>query len=90
MLLADRRNISEIWRKVFGDLEKKHGEIHWRFRGDMFDDLEKTYLVIFGEKCVDDLEKSFSDIGENGSAIMLEILRNVVDAVMAIPYWSSL
>ena len=57
MLLADRRNILEIWRKVFSDLEKKRGKIRWRFRGDMFGDLEKTYLVIFGEKCVGDLEK---------------------------------
>ena len=56
----------------------------------MFGDLEKTYLVIFGEKCVGDLEKSFDDIGENGSAITLEIWRNVVGAVMAISYWSSL
>ena len=90
MLLADRRNISEIWRKVFGDLGKKHGEIYWRFRGDVFGDLEKTYLAIFGEKCVGDLEKSFGDIRENSSAITLEIWRNVVSAVMAIPYWSSL
>ena len=80
----------EVWRKVFGDLEKKLGEIHWQFRGDVFGDLEKTNLVIFGEKCVGDLEKSFGDIGENGSAITLEIWRNVVGAVMAIPYWSSL
>ena len=29
MLLADRRNILEIWSKVFGDLEKKRGEIRW-------------------------------------------------------------
>ena len=57
----------------------------------MFGDLEKTYLVIFGKKkCVGDLEKSFGDIGENGSAITLEIWRNVVGAVMAITYWSLL
>ena len=79
----------EIWRKVFGNLEKKHGEIRWQFRGDVFGDLEKTYLVIFGKKCVGDLEKSFGDIGENGSAITLEFWRNGVGVVMAILYWSS-
>ena len=73
----------EIWRKVFGDLEKKHGEIHWRFRGDVFGDLEKMWSAIFGEKCVSDLEKSFGDFGKNGSAITLEIWRNVVGAVKA-------
>ena len=49
---------------MFSDLEKKRGKIRWRFRGDMFGDLEKTYLAIFGEKCVSDLEKSFGDFGE--------------------------
>ena len=51
---------------------------------------ENVFGVFFGEKCVGNLEKSFSDFGENGSAITLEIWRNVVDAVMAILYWSSL
>ena len=36
------------------------------------------------------MEKLFGDFGENGSVIMLEIWRNVVGAVMAITYWSSL
>ena len=49
MPLADRRNILEIWSKVFGDLEKMHGEIRWQFGEDVFGDLEKTYLAIFGE-----------------------------------------
>ena len=52
--------------------------------------LEKTCLTFFGKKCVSDLEKSFGDFGENGSAITLEIWRNVVSAVMVITYWSSL
>ena len=64
MMLADWRNILEIWRKVFSDLERTRGKIRWRFRGDMFGDLEKTYLAIFGEKCVGNLEKSFGNIGE--------------------------
>ena len=44
----------------------------------------------FGENMFGDLEKSFGDIGENGSAITLEIWRNVVGVVMVIRYWSSL
>ena len=53
-----------------------------RFGEDLFGD--------FWQKCVGDLEKSFGDIGENRSAITLEIWRNVVGAVMSISYWSSL
>jgi len=49
MLLTDRRNILEIWSKVFGDLEKTRGEIRWRFGEDVFGDLEKTHLAILGE-----------------------------------------
>ena len=64
MLLADRQNILEIRRKVFDDLEKTRGEKCWQFREDVFGDLEKTYLAIFGKKCVGDLEKSLGDIGE--------------------------
>ena len=63
--------------KYLGDLEQSV----WRFGEDLFGD--------FWQKCVGDLEKSFGDIGENLSAITLEIWRNVVGAVMAILYWSS-
>jgi len=64
MLLADRLNILEIWRKVFGNLKRKRGKIRWRLREDVFGDLEKTYLAIFGKKkCVGDLEKLFGNIG---------------------------
>ena len=41
MLLADWRNILEIWRKVFGDLEKpvwRNTLVIWR---NVFGDLEK-------------------------------------------------
>ena len=48
----------------------------------MFGDLEKTYSAIFGE--------NVSAMWRNSSAITLEIWRNVVGAVMAISYWSSL
>ena len=44
----------------------------------------------FWQKCVGHLEKSFGDIGENRSAITLEIWRNMVGVVMYISYWSSL
>ena len=64
--------------KYLGDLEQSV----WRFGEDLFGD--------FWQKCVGDLEKSFGDIGENRSAITLEIWRNVVGAVMSISYWSSL
>ena len=64
---------------MFGDLEKNHSVIWrkrvWRFGENVFGDLEKTCSVI--------LEKT-------RSAKMLEIWRNVVGAVMAISYWSSL
>ena len=60
MLLADRRNILEVWRKVFGDLEKKRGKIHWQFRGDVFGD--------FGEIM-------FGDFGENRSVIWRKLIR---------------
>ena len=71
----------------------------------MFDDLEKTYLAIFGENVSTfwrnrsaTLERTvrrywrepFDNIGENRSAITLEIWRNVVGTIMAISYWNSL
>ena len=67
MLLADRRNILEIWSKVFGDLEKKRGEIRWRFGENVFNDLEKTYLAIFG--------KNVSATRRNRSAILEKTVR---------------
>ena len=48
----------------------------------MFGDLEKTYSVIFVENVL--------AIWRNHSAITLDIWRNMVGAVMAISYWSSL
>ena len=42
MMLIDRRNILEIWSKVFGDLEKTCGEIRWRFGENIFGNLEKS------------------------------------------------
>ena len=64
MLLADRRNILEIWRKIFGDLEKHVAKYVGDLEKNMFGDLEKTCLAIwrkrvrrFGENVFDDLEK---------------------------------
>ena len=83
--------------KYLGDLEqsvRRFGEnvwrnmlVIWRRRVRRFGE---NLFGNFWRKCVDDLEKSFGDIGENRSAITLEIWRNVVGAVMAISYWSSL
>ena len=70
MLLANRRNILEIWSKVFGDMEK-------------------TYLVILGENVSTNRRNRSAILEKNPSGITLEIWRNVVDAVMAISYWSS-
>ena len=44
---------------MFGGLEKTCGEIRWRFGGDMFGDLEKTYSA-----------KSWSAIWRKRSAIL--------------------
>ena len=44
----------------------------------------------FGEIIQRHWREPFGDIGENRSAITLEIWRNMVGAVMAISYWSSL
>ena len=63
MLLADRRNILEVWRKVFGDLEKKHGEIQWRFRGDVFGDFGEIVFGDFGEIVFGDI---VGDLEERG------------------------
>ena len=60
--MPDRRNILEIWSKMFSDLEKTRGEIRWRFGEDVFGDLEKTYSVIFG--------KNVLAIWRNRSAIL--------------------
>ena len=49
MLLTDRRNILEIWRKIFVDLEKHVAKYVGDFGENMFGNLEKTYLAIFGE-----------------------------------------
>ena len=73
MLLVDRRNILEIWRKIFSDLEKHVA----KYIGD----LEKTCLAIW--------RKRVRRFGETRSAKTLEIWRNVVGAVMAISFWSS-
>ena len=67
MLLVDRRNILEIWSKVFGDLEKKRGEIRWQFGEKVFGDLEKTYLAIFRE--------NVSATRRNRSAILEKTVR---------------
>ena len=57
MLLVDRRNILEIWSKVFGDLEKTYSVI---FGEDVFSDLGKSFGN-FGENVfsdnIGDLEK---------------------------------
>ena len=66
-LLADQRNILEIWSKVFGDLEKTRGEIRWRFGEDVFGNLEKTYLVILGQ--------NVSATRKNRSAILEKTVR---------------
>ena len=58
--------------KYLGDLEQSVRQ----FGEDLFGD--------FWRKCVDDLEKSFGDIGENRSVTTLEIWRNMVSAVMSI------
>jgi len=62
MLLADRRKILKIWSKVFGDLEKMRGEIHWRFGEDVFGDLEKTYLAIIGKNVPAIWRKPFGNL----------------------------
>ena len=54
---------------MFGDLEKTRGEIRWRFGEDVFGDLERTYLAIFGEN-VSAIWRNRSVIfGENVSVI---------------------
>ena len=50
MLLADRRNILEIWRKVFGDLEKPVWQNTMEIWRNVFGDLEKR-VRRFGETC---------------------------------------
>ena len=49
MMLADWQNFLEIWSKVFGDLEKKRGEIRWRFGGNVFGDIGENRSAIFGK-----------------------------------------
>ena len=72
-LLADRRNILEIWRKIFSDLEKHVA----KYIGD----LEKTCSAIW--------RKRVWRFGETRSAEMLEIWRNMIGVVMVILFWSS-
>ena len=67
-----------IWRNPFG-------EIRWRF-GETWSAIWRN---LFGEN-IGDLEKHGRRFGETCSAKTLEIWRNVVGAVVAISYWSSL
>ena len=52
----------EIWKRKFGGSEKTCGVIRWRFGGNVFGDLEKTYSAMFGE--------NVSAIWRNRSAIL--------------------
>ena len=66
MLLADRRNILEIWRKIFVDLEKHVAKYVGDFGENMFGNLEKKCSAIwrkrvrrFGENVFDDFILEF-------------------------------
>ena len=87
MLLADRRNILEIWRKIFGDLEKHVAKYVGDLEKNMFGDLEKTCLAIWRKRVRRFGENVFGDLDKTCSAIWRNLFSdNVVDVVMAISY----
>ena len=75
-----------VWQNTLASWRKRV----WRFGENVFGDFGENLFGDFWRSRTGVLEKSFDDFGENGSAITLEIWRNVVGAPMVISYWSLL